>query len=156
MDVKKIPFRELRIMPGFDETVKEYCETFHANPFGVPAPNLDAYEEEMPGVERLECLAVLTPTPAEVVGICFVMIAKSNHLENLSAFIDSMYLRKAFRKGLTGVRLVKEACNIAKEAGATGICLTAPPGSRYEGLCKALGMRDVRHIYFRGFYERRV
>lgn len=87
-----------------------------------------------------------------LVGLVVVILTPSLHNTKTIAFVDSLFLDGSRRKGRSGIRLIKEAEKLGREAGAHGIRFSCPAGSRQEKLFDRLFVRsDV--TYYKSLEE---
>lgn len=143
MHVKVLSTQEVMTLPGFDELIEEYSQAFDNSQTGPVKVDWRAYEDFG---DNLKTAAVIAE--GKVVGIAAVLIQQSRHYAMPVVTIEALYLRQAFRKGTAGLRLLWTASDIAREAGAKGLALCAPPESDLERICIAKGYADLRHVYW--------
>lgn len=144
-EIRESTYQELEQRPGFLDVVAEYADET-ANPaIGSPTVMFERYRV-LDKLGMLRWLCVLKGD--ECVGFASVMFAKSQHYAFPIASIESFYLRKDYRKGTLGLRLVKRASALAKSEGAPGLVFMAPPGSNYDKLCERLGMTHTHNAWW--------
>lgn len=145
IEVKRITFEELFHTEGFKELVDEYTEETANKAIGTPAAQFDRYRLlEEHGI--LYCVAVLEAN--KVVGVAVLLTALSQHYAFPIVAVESFYLRKAWRKGRTGLKLLKEVKKTTYELGAPGCSFMAPPDSALDHLCSLLGMTHTHNAYW--------
>lgn len=71
-----------------------------------------------------------------LVGGVNIMIHRIPHYAEVLASIESIFLAKEYRQGTTGLRLLRAAENVAREAGAKVLMIGTRCGSRFEELCR--------------------
>ncbi len=144
-EVRELPFTELEASPGFDELVKEYIDET-ANP-AVPSPK--PLSERYRLIDELGLLRGIGAYDGEkIVGIAGVLIAKSQHYPYPICSMESFFLRKEWRKGSNGLKLLAKAKEIAKDVGAPGLAIMTPPNGNYDKLCNALGMVHTHNAWW--------
>ena len=121
MHVKVLSTQEVMSYPGFDELIEEYSQAFDNSQTGPVKVDWKAYED---------------------------FGDNSRHYDMPVVTIEALYLRRAYRKGTAGLRLLWAASDIARDSGAKGLALCAPPNSELERLCIAKGYADLRHVYW--------
>ncbi len=77
--------------------------------------------------DNLKTAAVIAE--GKIVGIAAVLTQRSRHYDMSVVTIEALYLRRAYRKGTAGLRLLWAASDIARDSGAKGLALCAPPES---------------------------
>lgn len=143
MHVKVLSTQEVMSYPGFDELIEEYSQAFDSAHPGAVKVDWKAYEDFG---AKLKAAAVIAE--GKIVGIAAVLIQRSRHYDMPVVTIEALYLRRAYRKGTAGLRLLWAASDIARDSGAKGLALCAPPNSELERLCIAKGYADLRHVYW--------
>ena len=73
-----------------------------------------------------------------IVGGVNIMIHRIPHYQEVLASVESIFLAKEFRHGTAGLRLLREAEKVAREAGAQVLMVGTRCGSRFEELCRCL------------------
>lgn len=148
MSVEKVSWLEMRASIGFAQTVGEYMEEFAEDAPGAPAPNLSAYEVAEDAGE-LVCLG--SYDEGVLVGGCLLSVRYSPHYGKPIVTVEALFLRKKFRQGARGYRLLRRAEEEAKALGAPGLCLSAAPGTALDRLCAVTGWVEARKVYFKPF-----
>lgn len=143
MHVKVLSTQEVMSYPGFDELIEEYSRALDNSQTGSVKVDWKAYEDFG---DNLKTAAVIAE--GKIVGIAAVLTQRSRHYDMPVVTIEALYLRRAYRKGTAGLRLLWAASDIARDSGAKGLALCAPPESELERLCIAKGYADLRHVYW--------
>lgn len=145
MVVVRTTFAEFRQMKGFDDVVREYSEELAVREFGKVAPAFESYG----ALEDAGKLLVLAAVERGfLVGGAFLLITEAYHYANPIVTVDSLYLRKKWRRGRTGLKLLNAVKKTAYEIGADGVGFSVPPGTRFEKLCRLLGFKHLSSIYW--------
>lgn len=131
--------------PGVQETVAEYLAETKNLGIGLPEIQFDRYKE-LNATGSIKCVGAFEA--GELVGLAHVSFARSQHYPFPIASIESFYLRKAFRKGMNGLKLLRAVKKMVKAAGAPGLVFMAPPGSDYDKLCERLGMLHTHNAWW--------
>ena len=87
-----------------------------------------------------------TANPA--IGAAALLVTQSQHYPFPLVGVDAFYLRKAWRRGRTGLDLLGCAKAVAAKEGAPGFTFMAPPGSAFDKLCDRLGMTHTHNCYW--------
>lgn len=145
LNVRELPFTELEANLGFKELVAEYiAET--SNP---AVPNAQPMIERYRLMNELGTLRAIGAFDGDiVVGLCGVLVAQSQHHPFPICSMESFFLRKAWRKGSNGLRLLNKAKEITKDVGAPGLAIMTPPQGNYNELCKTLGMVHTHNAWW--------
>lgn len=130
MKIVRSTVSEIFDSPLFDELAHEYREcSGHSSLTGVP---------DRVAYQKLEAAGYLKASSAyegeRLIGFVGVVLTPSLHNSKTLANVDTLFLTEAFRSGLNGMRLIREAKELARESGASGIRYSAPAGSRLEKL----------------------
>lgn len=145
IEIKHTTFEELFHMEGFKELVEEYSAETANKAIGSPMVQFDRYRQlEYTG--SLYCVVALDK--AKVVGVAGLLVAQSQHYAFPIVAVESFYLRKAWRKGRAGLRLLKEIKETTWKLGAPGCSFMAPPDSSLDHLCSLLGMTHTHNAYW--------
>lgn len=145
LEIRELTYRELEASRGFAEVVAEYKDETSNPAIGSPTVQFERYRE-LDALGTLKCLGAFEE--GELVGLVGVMLARSQHYPFPIASIESFYLRKAFRKGTNGLRLIRAAKELVKKQGAPGLVFMTPPGTNYERVCQRLGMIPTHIAYW--------
>lgn len=143
MKIKRVTLSQFKALPGLDKLVREYSLAFDENPTGSVKVAWEAYEAFG---DNLRIVVALYQ--GSVVGVAACLIQRSRHYDGVVVSMEALYLMKDYRKGSAGIRLLKEVGKIAKEQGAKGFALCAPPESTLERFCLLNGYVDLRHVYW--------
>lgn len=148
MKVKKIAPDDIFYAPSWDEMLKEYTEECANTDISlggtVDKPRYrDLYEKGL-----MDVLGAYED--GELVGFTTVVYSPVLHFSKLLAATESLFLKKAHRKAGNGLRLIRAVKAVAKERGADGLYFSAPVGSSFERLCRALGLRASNTAFYVG------
>ncbi len=144
-EIRELPYRELEQCQGFAEVVAEYQEATTNPAIGAPSVQFDRYRE-LDALGTLKCLGAFADNA--LVGLSSVLFARSQHYGFPIASIDSFYLRKDYRTGTNGLRLIRAVKALVKNEGAPGVVFMAPPDTNYEKVCQRLGMVHTHSAYW--------
>lgn len=127
---------------------------------------LNEYEEEgksslLPKIlpdwsmyQALEDLGILTFMGAKdsegtIVGFVSILVTSMPHYSKLSATVESLFVRKQYRKFGTAKRLLDEAMEVAKSKGATILFMSAIKGGVLERFLPLRGLTPTHTTYIK-------
>ena len=138
-------FRDLAFTTGFGALVCEYAEETASPAIGAAVPQMAKYYDlDRQGV--LRCIRIRDDN--ELVGLAILIINESQHYPFPMLGVDSLYLRKPWRKGSTGLKLLAMIKAEAKALGAPGLPIMAPPGSPLDKLCQLKKLTQTHNCYW--------
>ena len=83
-----------------------------------------------------------------IVGFAVVMEGYHGHFSEPIAILETIYVDPAFRRGATGIKLIKRAQEYAKRAGFDFMSASAPIDSRLNKLYERMGRAtDVEYLF---------
>ena len=128
--------------------IDEYRKECANEAFGVAPPSRHYYES----LEKQGMLfpAVAKTSEGKVVGFVVVVVYAVPHFDGKTmATIESIFLSKDYRKGRSGVSLIRWAQQTALVKGAVGVYISAPVGSRLEKLASLIATK-TNSVFFLG------
>lgn len=145
LEFRLVPFSEAAANTSFDAYVSEYIEECGNENIGQPVVQTARYLElDAQGV--LRCIGVFD---GEVLaGLSILVVSHSQHYPFPLIGVDSIYLRKPWRRGRTGLDLLGAMKAVAKREGAPGLPVMAPVGSQLERLCSLLGLTKTHSAFW--------
>jgi GNAT superfamily N-acetyltransferase len=134
-----------------DALFVEYArESRVCSELGEPNPQYALYRQ-------LESTGGLFPIVAFygslAIGFFVLVVSPVPHFGAKIGTAESFFVDPSFRKTGAGLALLNEASRVAAQAGAVGLYVSAPVGSRLEKLLTALegkGFRKTNTVFFRG------
>ncbi len=139
------PLDRLVSHPEFQAWVDEYGEECRAE--GVGAPGF--YPEKYAEVAKSGQLRILAALDGDrLAGAAALRVVEAAHYDAPLVSTDAIYLRRDWRKGGAGLRLLHAMRDLAKQEGAHGLVFMAPPGSSLDKLCERLGMVNTHKTYW--------
>lgn len=145
IEYQEVSFNELYDVDGWTDWVTEYINET-ANPaIGAAEAQVSRYAA-LDKDGQLRCVAVLDD--GRLVGAAVLLVTQSQHYPFPLVGVDAFYLRKAWRRGRTGLDLLGCAKAVAAKEGAPGFTFMAPPGSAFDKLCDRLGMTHTHNCYW--------
>ena len=143
--IELCPLSRLTQHPEFQAWVNEYIEECKNDNVAMPG----FFEEKYRAAEEAGTLRTLIVLDGErLAGAAWLQVTKAAHYAFPLVAIDGFYLRKAWRKGRTGLDFLKAAKGVARDEGAPGLVFMAPPGSTLDKLCARLGMTNTHKAYW--------
>jgi len=108
-------------------------------------PHWEAYAE----LEREGQLRIFTAREkGELIGYFVVIVGMNLHYkDHVFAVNDVLYLRKDWRKGLTGVKLIKFAEKCLKEDGVSVLTINTKTHQPFDTLMEYLRFNMVERVY---------
>lgn len=146
--------RPITVDEAFDSPVfVALCDEYRDEALRTPGmmgtlPDRQAYER-MVGAGLMQPLGVFMDD--ELVGLCAVLITPVPHFGGLViASTETLFVAQAHRAGGVGLQLLRAAEDLAVQAGAPGLYVTAPVGGRLERVLPGMGYRETNRVFFRG------
>lgn len=147
--IRAITIDEAFDSPVFAALCDEYRDESLRNPDMIGAlPDREGYAR-MVGAGLMHPLGVFVGD--ELVGLCAVLISPVLHFGGkVIASTETLFVAEAHRSGGAGMKLLRAAEEIAINAGAGGLYVTAPTGGRLERLLPHVGYHETNRVFFRG------
>lgn len=143
MNIERVSIKQIFKAKEFDSVAREYAEESGHGLSGVV---------DKPAYIRIEDYGCMKCAGAyeecRLVGFVVVILIPSLHNSCNIAVVDSLFLSAEHRKGVAGLRLIREAERMAIEMNAAGLELSAPNGSRLDSLYSKLFTR-TNNAYFK-------
>lgn len=145
--VKPYAIAELEAEPNLAELLGEYAQESALEDLGTANPQFATYKQmEAMGVAHL--LGAFEGDT--LVGFLVLLVSVVPHFGKPIASTESYFVARAARKTGAGLKLLHEAEQIAREAGAVGFFVSAPMGSRLAQVLPGVGYRETNRLFFRG------
>lgn len=143
--IKQSSVAEVTAMPGLQSLIEEYAEETGNPAIGKPEVQMSRYFD----LYEKGLLRVITATEdGGLVGLVALVVSPSQHYGFPVVSVESIFLKKAYRKGSLGLKLLDTARSAAKDAGAPGMAIMAPPESPLDKLCRRLGFVNTHKTYW--------
>jgi GNAT superfamily N-acetyltransferase len=146
--------RAITVAEAFDAPVfAALCDEYRAET--LRNPDLLGALPDRAGYERMVDAGLMRPLGVfagdALVGLCAVIVSPVLHFGGkVVATTESIFVAEAHRAGAAGVDLLRAAEEVAHQAGAGGLYVTAPAGGRLERLLPHLGYVETNRIFYRG------
>lgn len=145
MEVRSCSFREAEASSGFCELVAEYARETSSTEIAEPKVQFERYHQlDEAGVLRF--LGVFDRE--KLVGCAILTINETQHYDFPLVAVESIYLRKDYRRGRAGLKLMRLIKDTVVLVGAPGCTFMAPPSSALDSLCSLLGMVHTHNCYW--------
>ncbi|NYT44593.1 GNAT family N-acetyltransferase [Alcaligenaceae bacterium] len=133
--------------PNLAELFAEYAQESALEDLGEPIVQVETYRQ-------MEAAGVLHMIGAfqgpHLVGFLVLIVSVVPHFGRLIASTESLFISKPARRGGAGMRLLQLAEEVATECGAVGLFVSAPVGSRLEGVMGGKkAYRNTNSLFFR-------
>ncbi len=149
MKLKAISFNELFDHPLFADLCIEYAKESGNDDLGLALPNGELYVA-LEGAGRAFCVGAFVAD--EMVGFAVLMINEHPHYSKNVGVCDAIFVRKDYRRGPTGLKLIRKVQEMAKEKGLPGVYFTAPANSRLSKLFARL-FKETDRTFWAQFRE---
>ena len=127
MKLKAISFSELFDHPLFADLCIEYAKESGNDDLGLALPSTDLYRA-LEAAGRCFCIGAFVAD--EMVGFAVLMINEHPHYSQNVGVCDAIFVRKDYRRGPTGLKLIRKVQEMAKEKGLPGVYFSAPAHSK--------------------------
>ena len=144
--VRRTSIDELKLEPNFKELTDEYAA--ESKIAEMPSYNLDinCYQQlEAAGIYHLFGAYV----DDKLVGFIGVLVTRVPHYSVAISSTESFFVSAAYRKGGTGLKLLRTAEQCAKEQGAVILYCNAPEGGRLAKALPVFGYRESHRVFCR-------
>ena len=146
ISVKTFPIAEFEAAPNLAELLAEYAQESALDELGAENPQFDMYRQ----MEAAGCLRMLAAFDDEtLVGFLVLLVSVVPHFGKVIASTESFFVAQAARKSGAGLKLLHEAEQVARDAGAVGFFVSAPTASRLAQVLPGIGFRETNRVFFR-------
>lgn len=144
--IQQCSFPTLEAAPNFTALLEEYSAESALK--GLPEPTL-----KMEQYRRLGNSKIFFPLGAylceRLIGFAALLIPVIPHYGVSVAVTESIFVAKASRGTGAGLRIIREAERISREAGSPGLMITAGVGSSLAELLPRIGYEETNRVFFR-------
>lgn len=153
VEIRTLTVAEFTARPELSALLAEYrAESAVPEYAGNDAPQWETYERlEAAGLLTLFCAVV----GVELIGFASVLVSRLPHFGTLVASTESYFVASGARHTGAGLALLRAVDRHAREAGATGLLVSSPTGSRLEQVLERTDMRRSHAVFFKPLAERR-
>ena len=136
--------------PEFPDLAAEYAEESAVSGMPSPSGKIETYAQwEATGM--LYSFGALQGD--RLIGFISFVAPILPHFNRQTAVCESFFVAKAQRITGAGIKLLDAAEQAARDIGSPGLFLSAPVGSRLEGMLPKCGYKAASHIFFKAFYD---
>ena len=148
IDIRRCAFADIEHAPNLTKLMDEYGAESAMIALGPQRPQFPTYRlmEEIGTSHSFGAFQ-----GEDLVGFIIILVAVLPHFGLRVASTESFFVTCSARKGGTGLRLLRQAEEFAKELGAVGFFVSAPIGSRLESVMPKAGYSEASKIFFRSF-----
>lgn len=132
--------------PDAQKLLKDHWEEIALNKSKIALnPDWDAYED----LEQAGKLKVFTArTDDKMIGYFVVIVGVNLHYkDHIFAVNDILYLDKDYRKGRTGLKLIKFAETCLKEDGVSVLNINTKVHKPFDSLMEYMGFNLIERVY---------
>lgn len=130
--------------PSNSYMIEEYAEECSIHLLSKPNAQFETYAKlEFAGA--IECFGAYIGE--KLIGFVCVMISNLPHYGCNVLIIESIFVLKAYRRGRTGLELIKHVELLAKNKNASSVFLSAPNGSVLSEICPKLGFEATNIVF---------
>lgn len=144
--VRPLSIDEAKLEPNFKSLTDEYAA--ESKIAEMPSYNLD-----ISCYQQLEAAGMYHGFGAYVddklVGFVAVLVTAVPHYSVKISSTESFFVSAAYRKGGTGIKLLRVAEQCAKEQGAVILYCNAPAGGRLAQAMPMMGFRESHRVFCR-------
>ena len=146
IQIKRSTVSEVEDYPEFPALVAEYAAESANEALGAVNPQMDTYR----GMEAVGLLHVLSACLDDhLIGFLFLLTPVLPHFGRCAGVAESYFVASAHRKSGAGLRLLRAAEGIARDAGAVGLMVSAPEGGRLAQVMPGVGYRPASTVFFK-------
>lgn len=131
MILREVSYEEFFNLEGIQETIHEYAEVSVFTQVRTKKDLFDDIKATYYVKTRDEIFKFIVAVENNIcVGFCIYILDLYDHLGDLTATVDSLFLRKKYRNDSNGNKLINFTLAHAKDMGAKIMFLSARYGSR--------------------------
>ena len=145
LTVRRVTPDEGAASPDFQRLVSAYWDECANRSIGPARPDIDQYRK-LAEAGALHCSALFDG--GRMVGFVAILAVTYPHFSKVCATVESIFLDPDYRCKGGGALLLKAAREMAKGAGAVGLYISAPVGSRLARIARAKRWRNTNSVFF--------
>lgn len=132
------------------DLLAEYANESALDALGVANPQWETYRQ----MQAMGVAHVLGAYKGDaLVGFLVLLVSVVPHFGKPIASTESYFVARCARKSGAGLMLLHVAEQVARQAGAIALFVSAPIGSRLARVLPGVGFRDVQHNFFKGLED---
>ena len=144
-EIMRTSVRHLLACPEIADLMREYAEQANAL-LSAPTPQMEGYIK-MEEAGYLHAIGAFID--GKLVGFAGLIVTVLPHYGQLSASMESLFVSKAHRKSGAGLKLIKEAENMARDLGATSFAMTVPATGKLSSIASRIGYRKTNEVFLK-------
>lgn len=151
MIILKISIDDISSDPDFQFLLDAYAGESAINGMPPAIPTMDNYRK----LENLGMIHVFAAHHSDrLIGFLCLMLTLVPHYNAVIGSTESFFVDKDHRKTGAGLALLKEAERFAKGAGAAGMFVSTPFGSKLADVMSAMpSYRETNRVFFRSITD---
>lgn len=145
--VKPCTVAQMELAPNLGELCAEYAQE-------SAIEGLGPYQIQVESYRAMEAAGILHMVGAfdddnTLVGFLSMLLTVLPHFGACTATSESFFVAAAYRRGGTGLKLLRTAQERAVELGAMGFFISAPIGGRLDLVLPGMGYKPSSHVFFK-------
>ncbi|MCI1005209.1 GNAT family N-acetyltransferase [Herbaspirillum sp. C7C8] len=148
IEIKRCAIADIVAAPELPALLAEYGAESGNEGIGPVNPQFDTYLA-METAGMLHALSARLEN-GQLVGFMLVLTPVLPHFGRRVAVSESFFVATAHRSTGAGLRLLRAAECLARDAGAVGIMVSAPNGGQLAQVLPGMGYHDASHVFFKG------
>lgn len=147
INIQFVTVDEFERSDNLAELYAEYAAEGSIDGLGEHNPQMQQYRQ----LEQAGMLHTLVAKTGEgkTVGFLSFLISLLPHYGQVVATTESYFVQSEYRKGGTGIRLLRAAEDKARALGAVGFFVSAPAGGRLAKVMPRSGYKRTNEVFFR-------
>jgi GNAT superfamily N-acetyltransferase len=146
MEIKTISFADIEAAPQFYALLAEYSAESSIAGLGKPCAQLEMYRKlEASGAAHFLGAFI----EDELVGFVVLLVSVLPHYGVPVATTESFFVAKPARCSGAGLKLLREAEWVAKQAGAVGVFVSAPVDGVLVEVLPRVGFAETNRVFFK-------
>lgn len=142
--VRSCTLEEIERSPTLADLLSAYGKESALSELGKSSPCMDTYRQ-MAASGVLHAIGAFAP---ELIGLATVLVFGLPHYGGKKiASMESIFVLPEFRRGGTGLKLLRAAEDCAKGNGAAALMVSAPIGSRLEKVMSHSNYRATNCVF---------
>lgn len=146
MEIRPCTVAEVEASDTLPALLAAYAEESHIPELGTPSANFAAYR----AMEAAGSLRIVGAFAPELVGFAILLVYGLPHYAGrLVGSIESFFVVPDARQRGTGMKLLREAEELARSMGSTALMVGAPVGSRLDSVLQHSIYRPTNRVFTR-------
>lgn len=147
MDIRTCSVAEIEAAGALHDLLASYGAESSMPELGAVSAHFDTYR----AMEAAGALHVIGAFDDGLVGVATLLVYGLPHYGGRRiCSLESFFVSPAFRRGGTGLKLLRAAETKAMELGAAALLVSAPVGGRLANVLPRTGYRETNRVFVRG------